>query len=53
MQIYNTLGRALEPFRPRVDGQVSMYVCGATVQTRPHLGHGRYAVVFDVVRNYF
>ncbi len=30
-----------------------MYVCGATVQSRPHVGHGRYAVVFDVVRRYF
>ena len=30
-----------------------MYVCGATVQSQPHVGHGRYAVVFDVVRRYF
>ena len=52
MQIYNTLGRELVPFTPRDDGTVTMYVCGATVQARPHLGHGRYAVVFDVVRRY-
>jgi len=53
MQIYNTLGRALQTFEPRDSGKVGMYVCGATVQSQPHLGHGRYAVVFDVVRRYF
>ena len=52
MQIYNTLGRELVPLVPRDEGAVTMYVCGATVQARPHLGHGRYAVVFDVVRRY-
>ena len=52
MKIYNTLGRELVPFLPRDEGNVTMYVCGATVQARPHLGHGRYAVVFDVVRRY-
>ena len=53
MLIYNTLAHALEEFVPGEPDKVSMYVCGATVQARPHLGHGRYAVVFDVVRNYF
>ncbi len=52
MRIYNTLGRELAEFIPGDEGRVSMYVCGATVQARPHLGHGRYAVVFDVVRRY-
>ncbi len=52
MQIYNTLGRELVEFVPRDQGAVSMYVCGATVQGRPHLGHGRYVVVFDVIRRY-
>jgi cysteinyl-tRNA synthetase len=53
MRIFNTLGRTLQDFEPRDAGKVSMYVCGATVQSRPHVGHGRYAVVFDVVRRYF
>ncbi|GMQ86690.1 MAG: cysteine--tRNA ligase [Acidimicrobiia bacterium] len=52
MQIYNTLGRELVEFVPREQGAVSMYVCGDTVQARPHLGHGRHAVVFDVIRRY-
>jgi len=53
MRIFNTLGRTLQDFEPRDAGKVSMYVCGATVQSKPHVGHGRYAVVFDVVRRYF
>ncbi len=53
MRIFNTLGRSLQSFEPRDAGKVAMYVCGATVQSKPHVGHGRYAVVFDVVRRYF
>ena len=52
IQVYNTLGRALEPFEPQIPGEVGMYVCGPTVQSEPHLGHGRFAVVFDMIRRY-
>jgi cysteinyl-tRNA synthetase len=52
IQVYNTLGRRLEPFRPLVDGKVGIYVCGPTVQSDPHLGHGRFAVAFDVIIRY-
>ena len=41
--------RALEPLEP---GVVSMYVCGPTVYEVPHLGHGRFSLVFDVLRRY-
>jgi len=52
MKVFTTLGRELVPFEPRDPGAVSMYVCGATVQAAPHLGHGRAAVVFDVIARY-
>lgn len=50
--VYNTLGRSLQPFEPLHPERVGMYVCGPTVQSEPHLGHGRFAVVFDVIRRY-
>jgi len=52
MRIYNTLGRKFEELETRDEGAIGMYVCGATVQSAPHLGHGRSAVAFDVIRRY-
>ena len=52
VQVYNTLGRALQPLRTRAPGEVTMYTCGPTVQSAPHVGHGRQAVAFDVIRRY-
>ncbi len=52
MEVFNTLGRRKEELIPRSPGKISMYVCGATVQSDPHLGHGRFAVAFDAVRRY-
>ncbi|HEX6947686.1 MAG TPA: cysteine--tRNA ligase [Acidimicrobiia bacterium] len=52
IRVYNTLTRRLEDFDTREPGRVGMYVCGPTVQSEPHVGHGRSAVVFDVIRRY-
>jgi cysteinyl-tRNA synthetase len=52
MKVHNTLGRRLEPLSTRDPGKATIYVCGPTVQSEPHLGHGRAAVAFDVVRRY-
>jgi len=46
------MGRQMVDFAPRVEGEVGIYVCGPTVQSEPHVGHGRYAVAFDVIRRY-
>lgn len=46
------MGRTLVDFDTRDEGKVGMYVCGPTVQSEPHIGHGRYAVAFDVIRRY-
>jgi len=52
LQIYNSLTRAKEEFRPIEPGKVRMYVCGMTVYDLCHLGHARVMVVFDVVYRY-
>ncbi|HEU4895219.1 MAG TPA: cysteine--tRNA ligase, partial [Acidimicrobiia bacterium] len=52
LRVYNTMGRRLVDFVPRAEGEVGIYVCGPTVQSEPHVGHGRYAVAFDVIRRY-
>ena len=52
MRVFNSLGRESQMFTPRENGRVAMYVCGPTVQGAPHVGHGRSAVAFDVIRRY-
>jgi len=52
IRVHNSMGRALVELEPREEGKVGMYVCGPTVQSEPHVGHGRYAVAFDVIRRY-
>jgi len=52
IQIYNTLTRQKDEFVPREPRKVSMYVCGVTPYAPAHVGHGRSAVVFDVVRRW-
>ncbi|KFI45077.1 cysteinyl-tRNA synthetase [Bifidobacterium bohemicum] len=51
--IYNTATHSVAPFEPIKPGQVGIYVCGATVQSSPHIGHIRAAVAFDIVRRWF
>jgi cysteinyl-tRNA synthetase len=50
--LYDTLRRDKQPFEPRIEGHASVYVCGPTVQSDAHVGHGRLAVVTDVLRRY-
>ena len=49
MQLYNTIHRKKETFTPRLDGKVSIYVCGITAYDLCHIGHARSTVVFDVL----
>jgi cysteinyl-tRNA synthetase len=48
LQIYNSLSKQKEVFRPIHPGKVNIYVCGMTVYDYCHIGHGRIFVVFDV-----
>jgi len=52
LRIYNTLTRRKEEFAPLSPPEVRIYVCGVTVYDLSHIGHGRSALVFDVIRRY-
>ncbi|MBW4966479.1 cysteine--tRNA ligase [Pseudoalteromonas sp. CR1] len=52
VQIYNTLTRQKEQFKPMVDGKIDMYVCGITIYDYCHIGHARTFVGFDVIVRY-
>ena len=49
LRLYDTATREVRDFQPRVPGKVGIYLCGATVQSAPHIGHMRAAVAFDVL----
>jgi len=52
LNLYDTATREISEFRPLVAGQVSIYICGATVQAAPHIGHIRSGVNFDILRRW-
>ncbi|MCH1614942.1 MAG: cysteine--tRNA ligase [Acidimicrobiales bacterium] len=52
LQIFDTMQRRKVPFESRRSGEVAMYVCGPTVYDVPHLGHGRTALTYDMIRRY-
>ncbi|HSK58480.1 MAG TPA: cysteine--tRNA ligase [Actinomycetospora sp.] len=52
LRLYDSATREVRDFVPLVPGQVSVYLCGATVQSPPHIGHIRSGVAFDVLRRW-
>ncbi|TSJ73059.1 cysteine--tRNA ligase [Corynebacterium godavarianum] len=52
-RIFDTKTRTLQDFTPLREGHVSIYLCGATPQSAPHIGHLRSGVAFDIVRRWF
>ncbi|WP_404311820.1 cysteine--tRNA ligase [Agrococcus terreus] len=52
VRIHDSRQQAVVDLRPLRDGEVSMYVCGPTVQSSPHVGHVRSAVAYDVWRRW-
>jgi cysteinyl-tRNA synthetase len=49
MRLFDTRAGELREFKPLVAGRVSIYVCGPTVQSSPHIGHLRSALVYDLL----
>ncbi len=52
LQLYNSLTRKKEQFKPLKKGKVGIYVCGPTVYGHAHLGHAKSYVSFDVLVRY-
>ena len=52
LRLYDTASREIRPLETRDPGRVGIYVCGPTVYAAPHLGHGRFSLVWDVARRW-
>ena len=52
LNLYNTKSRKVSSFKPIKKGEVGIYLCGATVQAPPHIGHIRSGVNFDILRRW-
>ena len=52
LRLHDTATGSLRPLELREPGKVSVYVCGVTVSDVPHVGHGRFSLVWDVLRRY-
>ncbi|HET9075392.1 MAG TPA: cysteine--tRNA ligase [Acidimicrobiales bacterium] len=52
LRLYDTALGTVAPLEPRQPGRLSVYVCGPTVSGEPHIGHGRFTVVWDILRRY-
>ena len=52
LNLYDTKSRKVLPFKPIKKGEVGIYLCGATVQAPPHIGHIRSGVNFDILRRW-
>ena len=52
LRLYDTLSRSERPFVPIRKGEATIYLCGATVQAPPHIGHVRSAINFDILNRW-
>ncbi|MCK5225922.1 MAG: cysteine--tRNA ligase, partial [Planctomycetes bacterium] len=51
-ELYNSLTRTKEEFKPLKKGKAGVYVCGPTVYGHAHLGHAKSYVSFDILVRY-
>ena len=52
LKLFNTANRKVSTFKALISGKVGIYLCGATVQAPPHIGHIRSGVNFDILRRW-
>ena len=53
IRLFDSIAGEVRELETREPGHLSMYVCGPTVYDLPHLGHGRYFLIWDVARRWF
>jgi cysteinyl-tRNA synthetase len=53
IRLYDSVDAEVRDLHLRDEGRLSMYVCGPTVDNLPHLGHGRFTLVWDIARRWF
>ena len=53
IKVYNTMSRSKEIFKPLKKNEVSIYCCGVTPYSAPHIGNARPFVTWDVIRRFF
>ena len=49
IKIFNTINKKKEVFTPVIKNSVTMYVCGPTVYSHPHIGNARAAIIPDIL----
>ena len=52
LSLYDSHSQSVRAFEPLVPGKVGIYLCGPTVQSEPHVGHLRSALVYDQLRRW-
>ena len=52
LKLFNTANRKVSTFKSLISGKIGIYLCGATVQAPPHIGHIRSGVNFDILRRW-
>ncbi|HEV8063250.1 MAG TPA: hypothetical protein VGP46_00400, partial [Acidimicrobiales bacterium] len=52
LQLHDTATGSRAALHGAADGRVGLYVCGPTVYAPPHIGHGRFTLVYDILRRY-
>jgi len=52
LRLHDTASGRISELETREAGRIGLYVCGSTVYGPPHIGHGRFSLVFDVLRRY-
>ena len=53
IRLFDSVHGEVRELTQRDPGRISMYVCGPTVYDLPHLGHGRYTLIWDIARRWF